>query len=143
MEVVQPILERHCVRCHHPESRKKIMDLTASPFQGFTRSYVSLTGDRNFFHTGTSLKNAREALVPRFGARNQVQTTPPGGLFGARGSRLIRLVHDGHYKVRLSREEYARLALWIDCNAIFYGTYDPQEQALQLKGERVPMPGIQ
>ena len=35
-------------------------------------------------------RNAAEALVPRFGMRNQVQVTPPGGMYGARGSRLMQ-----------------------------------------------------
>jgi len=143
VRVVQPVLDRHCVKCHSGTKPKKGIDLTSAAHKGFTRSYWSLCGDRNFSGRGTNPKNAAEALVPRFGARNQVQITPPGGMYGALGSRLIKMLRKGHNKVKLTPDELRRLALWIDCNAIFYGVYDPAEQAKQLRGQPVAMPEIQ
>jgi len=143
VRVVQPVLDKHCVKCHSGEKPKKGIDLTGTPHRGFTKSYWSLCGDRNFWGAGTSPKNAAAALVPRFGARNQVQITPPGGMYGARGSRLLKMLRKGHNDVKLSPDEFRRLAAWIDCNAIFYGAYSPADQALQLRGEALPMPGIQ
>jgi len=145
MRVVQPVLDKHCIKCHPGTKAKKNIDLTSAPLRGFTRSYISLCADRNFWGAGTNPKNAKEALVPRFGARNVIQVTPPGGMYGSPGSRLIKLLRDpkGHYKVKLSSDNIRRIAAWIDCNAIFYGVYDPKEQARQLKGLDVPMPEIQ
>lgn len=130
--VVQPVLDRHCVECHRPNHPDKLMDLTDPPMHGFTRAYWHLTQ-----HKGRD-----GLLVPRFPARNQIQTTRPGGAIGARGSPLIKMLKAGHHKVKLSPEEYGRLALWIDCNAVFYGTYDPADQARQLAGEKLSMPAI-
>ena len=141
LEVVQPILQRHCVGCH--DGKKSPPDLTAAPAAPFVKSYLSLCGDRDFWAAGTSPKNAAEALVPRFGARNQIQVTPPGGRYGALGSRLIALLRRGHYDVRLEPDDYRRLAAWIDLNAIFYGVNPPDEQARQLRGEAIAMPEIQ
>ena len=148
VEVVQPVLDRHCVRCHGkpvsadaPHLSK--LDLTGTPEGPFTRSYISLCKDRDFWGAGTNPKNAAEALVPRFGARNQIQVTPPGGQYGALGSRLIKLLRQGHYHVRLTSDDYRRLAAWIDLNAIFYGVYRPEDQARQLRGQPVAMPEIQ
>jgi hypothetical protein len=145
MRVVQPVLDKHCTKCHPGTKAKKNIDLTSAPLRGFTRSYISLCADRNFWGAGTNPKNAKEALVPRFGARNVLQITPPGGMYGSPGSRLIKLLRDpkGHHKVKLSGDNIRRIAAWIDCNAIFYGVYDPKEQARQLKGLDVPMPEIQ
>jgi hypothetical protein len=148
VEVVQPILDRHCIRCHGAEpapdpARPKTLDLTRTPEGPFTRSYLALCKDRDFWHAGTNPKNAAEALVPRFGARNQIQVTPPGGRYGALGSRLIALLRKGHYEASLTTDEYRRLAAWIDLNAIFYGVNLPADQARQLRGERVEMPEIQ
>ncbi len=143
MEVVQPVLDRHCVSCHNAQRHEGEIDLAGTPRDGFTQSYWTLCGDRNFWGTGTNLRNANEALVPRFGGRNQIEVTPPGGQYGARGSRLIKLLRAGHQDVRLSSQELQRLAAWIDCNAIFYGTYDPEQQARQLRGVALPMPNIQ
>lgn len=142
-KVVQPVLDKHCVRCHSgPEGEGK-SDLTGEPFNGFTKSYWTLCGDKDFAGPNTNPETAAAALVPRFGMRNQVQMTPPGGLYGARGSRLIAKLNAGHKDVRLEKEDLRRIAQWIDCNAIFYGTYLPEEQARQLSGETVPMPGLQ
>jgi Hydrazine synthase alpha subunit middle domain/WD40-like Beta Propeller Repeat len=143
MQVVQPVLDKHCVKCHSGDKPKKGIDLTGAPHEGFVRSYWSLCGDRDFVGAGTNPENAVEAFVPRFGARNQVQRTPPGGMYGALGSRLIKMLRKGHNKVELDDDEFRRLAMWIDCNAIFYGVHEPEGQAVQLAGETVPMPDVQ
>ncbi len=143
VEVVQPLLDQHCVRCHGPERKDGNTDLQGTPRDGFTQSYWALCGDRDFWGPGTNPDNAMAALVPRFGGRNQIQITAPGGQYGARGSRLMKLLAAGHYDAQLSHDELRQLAAWIDCNAIFYGTYRPEEQARQLRGERLDMPDIQ
>ena len=143
VRVVQPVLDKHCVKCHGGPKPKKGIDLTGKPHKGFTRSYWSLCSDRNFTGAGTSPKNAAEALVPRFGARNQIQITPPGGMYGALGSRLIKMLRKGHNDVKLSDDDLRRLAMWIDCNAIFYGVNLPDDQTRQLRGQVVAMPQIQ
>ena len=154
MEVVQPVLTRHCAKCHTGAKPKKGIDLSPTPHKGFTKSYWSLCGDRNFWGRGTNPKNAAEALVPRFGARNVIQVTPPGGMYGSPGSRLLKMLRAGHMsaatptepskaQVKLSADDIRRIAAWIDCNATFYGVYDPKAQARQLKGLPVPMPDIQ
>ncbi len=142
-EVVQPVLDRHCVKCHNSQKADGGFDLTGAPHAAFTKSYVALCRDVDFWGGGTNPQNAAKALVPRFGGRNQVQVTPPGGMYGARGSRLLRLLREGHEGVALSPDEIARLGAWIDLNAVFYGVNLPEDQARLLRGERVPMPEIQ
>ncbi len=144
VEMVQPVWDKHCVACHAPGKKQSGgIDLTGTPLRGFSQSYWSLCGRDNFNGGGTNPQNAAKALVPRFGARNQVQVTLPGGMYGARGSRLMKLLRDGHENVKLSADELRRVAAWIDCNAIFYGVNLPEDQARQLRGEPVPMPAIQ
>jgi hypothetical protein len=146
VEVVQPVLDAHCVRCHGGEKTEGKIDLSGTPHEGFTKSYWSLCkGPMDWRKFQTDPQTAQAELVPRFAQRNQIQVTPPGGQCGARGSRLMSLIgREGeHYDVKLSRREHQALAAWIDLNAIFYGVYDPQDQARQLRGERVAMPEIQ
>ena len=139
-EVVQPVLNRHCLKCHSgPEAKKGLM-LTGEPLQGFTRSYVSLTTDPP---SQPPPQPPRAPLVPRFAMRNQIQTTPVGGQHGALGSRLLKMLRAGHNDVQLSDSDLRRLAAWIDCNAVFHGTFNAAEQAKQLAGERLGMPEIQ
>jgi len=143
MRLVQPVLDRHCVRCHSGEKPAKGLDFTATPHDGFTRSYWSLCGGLSFWHGGTNPRNAAEALVPRYGGWNPVHLTAPGGAYGARGSRLMKTLLERQGAARPPAEDLARLALWIDCNAIFYGVYAPADQARQLRGEALPMPAVQ
>jgi hypothetical protein len=140
---IQPILDQHCIRCHGGEKTEGGLDLSGTPHAGFTKSYHPLCNDVDFWGGGTNPQNAAKALVPRFGGRNQVQITPPGGLYGALGSRLMKLLRQGHEAVRLSDSELRRLAAWIDLNAIFYGVNLPEDQARLLRGERLAMPQVQ
>ena len=129
VQMVQPVLDRHCVKCHNDKKADGNINLTATPLKGFTQSYWSLARDAR--------------LVPRFPARNQIQTTPPGGKFGALGSRLMQILRDGHEGAVLSDQELRTLAAWIDCNAVFYGSYDRAENEKELRGETIGMPAIQ
>ena len=117
--------------------------MTGEPHKGFSRSYWALCGEDDFAGLNTNPEKAAAALVPRFGMRNQVQITPPGGAYGARGSRLMRMLREGHNDVRLEPDEFRDLAKWIDSNAIFFGVNLPEDQARQLRGEHVPMPALQ
>jgi len=149
VRLVQPVLDKHCVKCHSVGGTSpsrvppKGLDLTGAPHDGFTRSYWALCGGLSFWHGGTNAKNAAEALVPRYGGWNPVHRTEPGGAYGARGSRLMKVLLKRRGASRLPPEDLARLALWIDLNAVFYGVYDPAAQARQLRGEVVPMPEVQ
>lgn len=143
-EVVQPVLDTHCVRCHSGNKPDANLDLTGEPSGHFSRSYLALMQETNaFWGGGTNPDNARKYLVPRFGGRNPIQRTPPGGSYAARGSRLMKLLREGHEDLQLDDGELRRLALWIDLNAIFYGVNLPADQARMRRGELVGMPEIQ
>jgi hypothetical protein len=45
--------------------------------------------------------------------------------------------------VALTDAEMRRIAAWIDCNSVFYGSYFPEVQAQELAGKAPPMPEIQ
>lgn len=140
LEVIQPVLDQHCVECHSGSDARKGVVLTGEPANGFTRSYLALTADPL---PGPPDQPTAAPLVPRFAQRNQIQTTPAGGEHGALGSRLMKMLRAGHEEAKLSDADLRRLAAWIDSNAVFHGSYDPAEQARQLAGERLVMPQIQ
>jgi formylglycine-generating enzyme required for sulfatase activity len=113
---VQPVLDAYCVQCHHGrslENGQKTFDLAARPperlasaFQmRFTPSYMAL---RRFVHTPTLESDAH--LLP---VRD----------FHADTSKLIQMLRDGHYGVRLDAEAWDRLITWIDLNAPAHGTW--------------------
>jgi hypothetical protein len=140
---VQPVLDQYCARCHRGSEPAAKKDLTGEPLKGFSRSYWSLCGDKDFGGEKTNPETAAEALVPRFGMRNQIQVTHPGGAYGAKGSKLMKMLRAGHHDVNIAPEDLRRIAEWIDNNAIFFGAYSPDDQARQLRGESLPMPALQ
>ena len=144
---IQPILDAKCLSCHNETNAQGQIDLSGTPCgegkDAFTRSYMSLMDDRDFWGEGTNPKNAAEALVPRFGARNTIQITEPGGMYGALGSRLMKMLREGHEDVKLSDEELRTIAAWIDLNGIFYGVDNEEGQKIILDGGVAPMPEVQ
>jgi hypothetical protein len=128
--LVQPILDKHCVSCHGGEKTDGDIDLTGTPAGEFTRSYNALVRLVPFSSwQGTPQANHEPLTHP-----NQ---------FGARASSLMPLLLNGHEDVKLSAEEYECLITWMDTNALFYGTFDPADQAKQQRGERIAGPALE
>jgi formylglycine-generating enzyme required for sulfatase activity len=130
---VQPVLDAYCIGCHNGEpfaNGQANFDLTGRPpervpsaFQmHFSRSYMEL---RRWVHTPTLESDAR--LLP---ARD----------FHADASRLVQILRDDHYGVKLSAEAWDRLITWIDLNAPFHGSWqevaasNPVKQAAARNG---------
>ena len=122
---VQPIFDRHCVRCHGGEEPKGSLTLTGEPTEHFSRSYEELIrkGLVNFIQewTGPRLRNPPQYFTVG-GSMAHAPAVPPY-THGSHRSKLVDLHRRGHHDVRLSREEWVRLVTWIDCNAPFYGSY--------------------
>ena len=126
--LVQPVLDRHCVRCHDGGPQAAPPVLTGDPEGAFSKSYNAL-GPLVAYTAWGGLKE------------NSEPETPPGR-FGAVASRLTALLDAGHHEVALSPEDMDRLTTWMDANALFYGTFKPEDQARQLKGERIEGPEL-
>jgi hypothetical protein len=122
--LVQPVLDKHCVRCHRGNEPAGNVVLTGDPRGEFSASYQALAPLVSFSQwSGPPQANA------------EPQTRPDQ--FGARGSRLTKLLLEEHHGVKLSADDLQRLVIWMDANALFYGTFDPAEQKRQQLGERI------
>ncbi|MBQ9455028.1 MAG: PD40 domain-containing protein, partial [Thermoguttaceae bacterium] len=138
-ETIQPILNAKCISCHGPvtgttlpASLKKAseIDLTNAPDGQFSKAYTTLMN--------------RKGLIPRWPQRNRIEVTEPGGENGAIGSGLKKVLADeNHKEVKLTDEEWADLAAWIDMNAIFFGTTETEFQKDRLTGKWIPMQTFQ
>jgi hypothetical protein len=125
--LVQPVLNRHCVQCHSSERPKEESGgviLTGEPESQFSKSYNALVGQ-----------------VPYRDSNGPPRTRPDQ--YGARGSRLTTLLLDGHHDVELPAQDWERLITWMDTNALFYGTFNHEDQARQLRGERIQGPELE
>jgi len=158
--LVQPVLDRNCIPCHK-KNAKKAPDLSGEPasirrsgYGGGTptwsRSYIALAcGGKP-----VSEDNARAGFAFGFSGRSPgrtpTRTTP--GQFGARASLLLPLIQGlpyrspatkklkKHEKVKLSKSDFHRITLWLDCNSNFYGAYTRTQE--QIRG-KVVMPDIE
>ena len=132
--LVQPVLDKHCVRCHSGTKPAGKVVLTGEPQGHYTRSYNVLARRVPFSAWGRGAGSWRRI--------NSEPIVRPGH-FGARASPLMQKLLKGHSKVALSRDDIERLATWMDANALFYGTFDRGDQARQRRGERIAGPKLQ
>jgi mono/diheme cytochrome c family protein len=115
---VQPVLDRHCTRCHAGLDPAGGLD-----FSGGLVSHdeeVAGYGHNRAFET--MLANNLVALSP---ARMQDAGITPPFAYGARKSRLITALSDGKHaeRVDLSEEDRLRLVMWADANAPYHDQF--------------------
>jgi hypothetical protein len=127
--LVQPILDRHCVRCHDGS-------------RGPDRSELVLKGEpKGEGKLAWSLSYAN--LEPFLGLHMPTVSRP--GQIGADRSKLATiLAGDKHVQyVKLPDDDLRTIHLWLDANAPFYGTYEVPYLQAQRLGENVPPPHLQ
>lgn len=113
---VQPVFDRHCVRCHSGTKPDGQLDLSATLTEHFNRSYETLI-ERGL------VNYLREWTGPGYnGSMMHAPAVPPYS-YGAHRSRLIDVIHQGHYGVKLPQPDFIKLVTWIDCNVPYYGSY--------------------
>jgi hypothetical protein len=126
---VQPILDRHCVRCHDgrpedkfPLTKCEVEDPRAK--RRWSQAYLQLTharpDDKN--NGGGWRGNAEHPLLNWVSAQSAPPMQPPYAA-GASRSGLLALLDRGHEDVQLSREELDKLAAWIDLGVPYCGDY--------------------
>jgi hypothetical protein len=122
---VQPIFDRHCVRCHGSAEPAGDLDLSSTLTTHFNRSYEELLkkGFVPFIQewTGPDAKDRGPYHLSN-GSMSFSEAVPPY-TFGSHRSKLIELLRDGHEEVELDQAEFVKLVTWIDANAPFYGSY--------------------
>jgi hypothetical protein len=124
--LIQPLLDRHCTRCHDGSTGpdKSPLVLTGQPGEPFSRSY--------------------ESLKPHLRWPSYDAVTRPGEL-GADLSPLSAAIaaHAERRYVGLSDAELRTFYLWLDAHVPFYGTYEADALAAQRAGLAVPPPALQ
>ena len=103
---VQPILDRHCVRCHNPDKYEGKADLCGDKTPMYTASYWTMQS-RGLVSDG----------------RNRAQGNYDPYAIGSGASRLMKLIDGSHYQAKLSEHEATMVRLWIETSACYPGTY--------------------
>lgn len=126
---VQPILDRRCVSCHDGSEGKPAPRLTGEITDRYTKSYEELRPYLRWYEWG--------------GATYREIVTMPGEV-GADICPLSKTLDDeNHANIGLTDQEKRDLYLWQDLLSPFYGTFEPEEQAKQQRGEVIEIPALQ
>lgn len=128
MRLVQPILDNRCVSCHSKDNDR--LSLVAVPEETFVKSYNNLRPFIRWHEWGDK-------------SISQIVTRP--GHLGADESPLSAILSDANHgaKTGLTETERRSISLWLDANAPFYGSFLPEEQLAQRKGEAIAPPAVQ
>jgi hypothetical protein len=103
---IQPVLDRHCVKCHNCDRRDGGVVLTGDRGPMFSHSYFALT-------VWQQIADGRNDPVSNYAPR----------VLGSGGSRLMDKLEPQHYEVQLTPRDRQVVQLWLDLGAPYPGTY--------------------
>ena len=136
---VQPVWDRHCLKCHGADQPKAGLNLCGTPTTLFNTSYENLVPERR------KGQSDRKLLGPVIGENHpktgNVDYLPAKSL-GSHASVLIamlapeavsladprqaaraRKLAEVHKDIHLTLAERVRVSTWVDTNAQYYGSY--------------------
>jgi hypothetical protein len=105
---VQPVFDKHCVSCHD--------------FGQEAESKIILAGDRTNTFNASYNELWRKKYIKAIGAGPSDIQQPYS--WGSHASKLVEVIREGHYDVKLSSDEFERIVTWIDLNGPYYPRYD-------------------
>ncbi|MCX6926795.1 MAG: hypothetical protein NT154_26860, partial [Verrucomicrobia bacterium] len=137
---VQPVWDKHCVKCHSGAEPKGHLDLSGSMTEQFNTSYENLMPERrknpftdrhllgqiigenhpktgNVEYLPAKSVGSHASVLAAMLAGGKIQLSDP-----AQARRAAELAAK-HEKVQLSREELIRVTTWIEANGQYYGSY--------------------
>ena len=137
--LIQPVLDRHCVKCHeenknHKDPAKRTLPLDSQVVRTARGSYMNPKTAYYVSYINLAFKYGFYDYGGRSWADDGWYRTMPGK-FGARASKLYQLLAKGHYKVKLPPEDMRRITVWLDSCSPFYGVYEKEGGEAQLRGE--------
>ena len=103
---IQPILDKHCLKCHDYDKRKGGVILTGDRGPMFSHSYVTLTLKKQVAD-----------------GRNLAKSNYPPRALGTSASALMKKIDGSHHKVKVSRRDADMIRYWIESAACYPGTY--------------------
>lgn len=141
-QVVQPVLDKHCIKCHNERKQPGGVDLSGDKTDFFSVSYDILArkgtqGERDFLKHGSPVGpdgDTARGMSPYTswiwtinGAGHNVLEIAPRR-WGSPASKLAEIIRSGHPnkkgkpRVELADAERRNVYMWIDLNVPYYGT---------------------
>ena len=103
---IQPILDKHCLKCHDNDKRKGGVILTGDHGPMYSHSYYTLTYRCQFVD-----------------GSNKAECNLPPRSIGTSASPIMKKISGSHNDVKLSRNEIDKIRYWIESGAAYPGTY--------------------
>ncbi len=110
---VQPVLDRHCIRCHGHARRDGGVSLVGDRGPVYSLSYYELL-------VNWQVKDTRGN--PAHGSGRQLGVDPAYQTYSS-ASALMTMIDGSHHDVRLTPRERRLVRLWIDSGVQYPGTY--------------------
>ncbi len=141
-QVVQPVLDRHCIECHNEREQPGDVDLTGDKTDFFSVSYDILArkgtqGVHNFLQHGSPVGPDGDAARGESPYTSWIWTINGAGhnvleieprRWGSPASKLAEIIRTGHPdkdgapRIEVADADRRRVFLWIDLNVPYYGT---------------------
>jgi hypothetical protein len=127
--LIQPVLDRHCARCHDgstgPDKSPLVLTGEPAPESPFTVSYENLKPYLRW--------PSYDAPASRPGQAGADLSPLSGILVGEKHGRYVKL----------PEADLRAIYLWLDAQVPFYGTYEEEDLAAQKLARAVPPPPLQ
>jgi len=135
--IVQPVLDKNCIRCHGRESPAGGLELTGDKTDFFNISYENLvrkgtpSEDFTIGGTGGAFKYSKyTSWIPTYNGQeaNILEITP--GRWGAKASLLADVIRGGHKdkdgknRIDLPDNDKRIVYAWLDLNCPYYSSSD-------------------
>jgi len=128
---VQPVLDRHCLKCHNAEKKSGGVNLSGTATGLFSVSYEALLAKVSTRHTPALKEGFKESVgyLPSgtvfSGSASLMAMLSKGNVRlpdGVSAERVAKLT-ETHKDVNLTTAERLKISTWLDANCQFYGSY--------------------
>jgi hypothetical protein len=131
---VQPVLDKHCVKCHNAKERKGGLVLTGEPTKLWSRSYEELMKRRRrnqHFnrYENENVGSAPIEYLPPYKLGSHTSLLPPilsGGRVAIRDGKMAarsRELAGKHKDLRVSQPEFVKVVNWLDSSCQYHPSY--------------------
>ncbi len=125
---VQPVLNKKCISCHNPKTKRKTLAGTTIPDFATLKlqklvydDMYSKRGDADGGPFSVSYNNLNP-YTRRPGPESDYRLLNPME-YHAGTSPLVQILQRGHHGVKLTKEEWEKINAWIDMNVPFWGSW--------------------
>lgn len=140
--IVQPVLDKHCSKCHNAKEKPKNIDLSGDRTEFFNISYEVLAR-RNQGRTGSPYIS----WIPSYNGHEWNINEIKPKQWGSPASKLAEIIRTGHLdkdgkpRFKMDDADKRRIYAWMDLNVPYYATADTAHPDLPAC-RRVTPPGL-